>query len=360
MRRGLAGRVIVGPTLLLFLFLFFFPQVSAPAGCWLVGSCSRSVAVQCFRAGRSFPCCRWVRSCSKCGCRLAEESCHWSPTFYHESQPSQLGNLGISEFGEEGPMQVSPLHSALCLAQRVFARQAVASLDSSTANGFILGMDNFDAGWLEGRYLTAVIVWRWRAAPHSALPLVGEKEAWFLQAIYCMAYPGARAKPSRPSTAAFTASLISHGVAGALVLPCLRMLMLLCVSQQPSWPQPPRVASDRTVSVLLGPSMKLEESLPQVPSSPSSRAPRPTHFEVDDLDRLAPPLLGCSHLSLSASFLLESRHLRPLDRRKADRTATDRDRPRQDHDSIRNILPLQFGQRITLAGNVSGFRPRQH
>ena len=220
-------------------------------------------------------------------------------------------------------------------------------------------MDNLDAGWLEGRCFPAVIVWRWRAAPHSALPLVGEKEAWFLQAIYCMAYPGARAKPSRPSTAAFTASLISHGVAGVLVLPCLRMPILLCVSQQPSWPQPPRVASDRTVSVLLGPSMKLEESLPQVPSSPAVARQDP------HISRLT--ISTASLHPFSAARIYPCRRLFSLkagthalwtgERRTG---ATDRDRPRQDHDSIRNILPLQFGQRITLAGNVSGFRPRQH
>ena len=34
-----------------------------------------------------------------------------------------------------------------------------------------------------------------------------------------------------------------------------------------SWSQPPRVASDRTVSVLLGPSMKREESSPAAQQS---------------------------------------------------------------------------------------------
>lgn len=118
----------------------------------------------------------------------------------------------------------------------------------------------------------AGIVWRWRAAPHSALALVGEKEAWFLHAIYCMAYPGARAKPSRASTAASLLDCFAASSLDTLQWVCSFLFSFtnartfMC---QPaaSWPQPPRVASDRTVSVLLGPSLKRDESSPAAQQS---------------------------------------------------------------------------------------------
>ena len=86
---------------------------------------------------------------------------------------SQPGNFGIWGWANAG----SPLDSVLCLAGlarklssftgRHFVRLVGREMASHTKLTTLM-LD----GWEED---TAVIVWRWRDAPHSALRLVGEK-----------------------------------------------------------------------------------------------------------------------------------------------------------------------------------------